>query len=400
MSKIFHLAWTDIRIEFSERSTLVFFLILPIVFTAILGNAGAPGGPDADNRLALLLVDEDGTGLSAEFTAVLNNSPVARPVSHERAAAERLLAEDDMPGLLIIPAGFEAALLAGEEIELALQTAVTDNRAIALEQAVNNAAGQISAGVLAAQSSLEAAEQIRPFSDDAARTAYFNASLTMAQERLQNPPVAMTSNRAVEISSQAIGGFEQASAGQLVTWTLITLIGASSVLVNERVGGTLRRLLVTPTQKATILAGKIVGRLSMGLLQMGLLIGVGALIFGVDWGASPAALILIVVTFGLAAVAFGLLLGALARTRSQASGLTIMSAMLMAALGGAWWPLEITPAGYQTAVQILPTTWAMKGFTGVIARGHGVAEVLPIAGVLLLFALVFFGVGLWRFRYE
>jgi ABC-2 type transport system permease protein len=42
----------------------------------------------------------------------------------------------------------------------------------------------------------------------------------------------------------------------------------------------------------------------------------------------------------------------------------------------------------------------MKGFTAVIVRGHGVAEVLPIAGILLLFALVFFSVGLWRFRYE
>jgi ABC-2 type transport system permease protein len=400
VNKIFHLAWTDIRIEFSERSTLVFFLILPIVFTAILGNAMTGPPADADNRLILLLTDEDETALSAELIAALNSSAIARPVSHERAEAERLLVEDDMPGLLIIPAGFEAALLAGEGVEMELQTAVADNRAIALEQAVNNAAGQISAGVLAAQASVEAAEQIRPFADDTAQATYFNASLTMAQERLQNPPVAMSSNRAVEISSQAMGGFELASAGQLVTWTLITLIGASSVLVNERLGGTLRRLLVTPTQKATILAGKIVGWLGMGLLQMGLLIGVGALIFGVDWGNSPAALILVVVTFGLAAVAFGLMLGALARTRSQASGLTTLFAMLMAALGGAWWPLEITPTGYQTAVQILPTTWAMKGFTGVIARGHGVAEVLPVAGVLLLFAVVFFGVGLWRFRYE
>jgi ABC-2 type transport system permease protein len=402
MSKIFHLAWTDIRIEFSERSTLVFFLILPIVFTAILGNAmsGPPPDSDVDNRLVLLLVDEDGTTLSGELTAVLNASTLARPVIRERIEAERLLAEDELPGLLIIPAGFEATLLAGEELALTLQTAVTDNRAIALEQAVSTAAGQVSGGVLAALASVEAAEEIRPFANDEARMAYFNASLTMTQERLQEPPVLMTSNRAVESGPQALGAFELASAGQLVTWVLITLIGASAVLVNERVGGTLRRLLITPTQKATIMAGKIVGRLSMGLLQMGLLIGVGALVFGVNWGRSPAALILVVVAFGLAATAFGLLLGALARTRSQASGLTTMFAMLMAALGGAWWPLEITPAGYQTAVQILPTTWAMKGFTGVIVRGYGVAETLPIVGVLLLFAVVFFGLGLWRFRYE
>lgn len=402
MKKILHLAWTDIRIEFSERSTLIFFLVLPVVFTAILGNAlsGPPPADGTDNRLVLLLVDEDGTELASELTAVLHNSELVRPVSRERAEAERLLAEENLPGLLVIPAGFEASLLAGEEVALGLKTAVSDNRALAVEQAVTAAARQVSSSVLAALASVEAAEQIRPFADEAARQAYFSVSLTMAREQLQTPPVVMTANRAVAAVPQGPGGFEQASAGQLVTWVLITLIGTSAVLVNERVGGTLRRLLITPTHKATLMAGKIAGRFGLGLLQMALLIGVGAFLFGVNWGRSPAALILVAIAFGLAATAFGLLLGALARTRSQASGLTTLFAMVLAALGGAWWPLEITPASYQTAVQILPTTWAMKGFTGVIVRGHGVVEVLPVVAVLLLFTFIFFTLGLWRFRYE
>ena len=402
MKKILHLAWTDIRIEFSERSTLIFFLVLPVVFTAILGNAlsGPPPADGTDNRLVLLLVDEDGTKLASELTAVLHNSELVRPVSRERTEAERLLAEENLPGLLVIPTGFEASLLAGEEVALGLKTAVSDNRALAVEQAVTAAARQVSSSVLAALASVEAAEQIRPFADEAARQAYFSVSLTMAREQLQTPPVVMTANRAVAAVPQGPGGFEQASAGQLVTWVLITLIGTSAVLVNERVGGTLRRLLITPTHKATLMAGKIAGRFGLGLLQMALLIGVGAFLFGVNWGRSPAALILVAIAFGLAATAFGLLLGALARTRSQASGLTTLFAMVLAALGGAWWPLEITPASYQTAVQILPTTWAMKGFTGVIVRGHGVVEVLPVVAVLLLFTFIFFTLGLWRFRYE
>lgn len=402
MSKILNLAWNDIQIEFSERSTLVFFLLLPIVFTAILGNALGGPAPDetADNRLILLLVDEDKTDLSAALTAVLEESPLARPVLHDRAEAARLLEEENLPGLLTIPAGFEASLLVGEGVDLGLETAVTDNRTLALEQAIEAAARQVDSAIQIAQASVATAEQIRPFATEVERQTYFANALEMAQAQLAAPPAVLESNRAAAPIAQGPDGFEQASAGQLVTWVLITLIGTSAVLVNERVGGTLRRLLVTPTQKATIMAGKIVGRLSQGLLQMALLIGIGALLFGVNWGNSPAALILVVVAFGLAATALGLLLGALARTRSQASGLTIMFSMVLAALGGAWWPLEITPASYQTAVQILPTTWAMKGFTGVIVRGHGVAEVLPVVGVLLLFALVFFAVGLWRFRYE
>jgi ABC-2 type transport system permease protein len=74
--------------------------------------------------------------------------------------------------------------------------------------------------------------------------------------------------------------------------------------------------------------------------------------------------------------------------------------MVLAALGGAWWPLEITPKVYQTAVQVLPSTWAMRGFNDVIIRGQNVQGIIVEAGVLLGFALLFFIVGIWRLKFE
>ena len=138
----------------------------------------------------------------------------------------------------------------------------------------------------------------------------------------------------------------------------------------------------------------------MGLLQMAVLIIVGALVFQVNWGNSPLALAMVVVAFGLAAVALGVMLGAFAKTRSQASNLTVMFSMTMAALGGAWWQLEVTPPFYQKVVQILPSTWAMKGFNEVIVKGSGPMEVLPITLVLMGFALIFFLIGVRRLRFE
>jgi ABC-2 type transport system permease protein len=54
----------------------------------------------------------------------------------------------------------------------------------------------------------------------------------------------------------------------------------------------------------------------------------------------------------------------------------------------------------RTAVQILPTSWAMQGLLDIVLRGAGLAAVLPSVGVLLGFAAVFFAIGIWRFRYE
>ena len=65
------------------------------------------------------------------------------------------------------------------------------------------------------------------------------------------------------------------SAGQLITWVFIPLIGISAMFAYERQKGTLRRLLTTPTRKSTYLLGTIVGQVLTALVQMLLLVGFG-----------------------------------------------------------------------------------------------------------------------------
>jgi ABC-2 type transport system permease protein len=402
MRKVVQLAWNDIRTEFSEPITLVFFLVLPLLFTTVVGMTlrGNPPAPGSDTRIPVLVVDRDGGTVARELVAALEASDVARPVVQPAAEAEQAFKEEGVPALLTLPAGLSAAALSGQPVSLELKIAPGNSQAIAAQQAVAAATSRVSGAVAAALVSVQEREASGRFESDAARQAYLEQGLVLARQALEQPPARIERTEAATVTAATAEGFEQSSPGQMVTWVLITLIGAAEVFVGERLGGTLRRLFVTPTGKASILSGKIGGRLIMGIVQMVLLIGFGALVFHVDWGRSPLALAVIVLAFALAAVSLGVLLGTFARTRSQAAGLTILFSMLMAALGGAWWPLEVTPQVYQKVVQVLPTTWAMKGFTDVIVRGQGLSGVLPEAAILLGFALVFFILGVWRFRYE
>jgi ABC-2 type transport system permease protein len=102
----------------------------------------------------------------------------------------------------------------------------------------------------------------------------------------------------------------------------------------------------------------------------------------------------------LAAAAFGTTMGTFIKTEGQASGLSIMFGMVFALMGGCWYPLALFPAAIQNAVKILPTTWAMQGMLDLGLRRGGLMDILPEAGVLLGFAVVFFSVGVMRFRYE
>jgi linearmycin/streptolysin S transport system permease protein len=168
----------------------------------------------------------------------------------------------------------------------------------------------------------------------------------------------------------------------------------------ERQQGTLRRLLTTPANKSTFLLGTISGQVVLALVQMLLLVGFGALVLKLSWGHDPLALLVILLTSALAAAAFGTTMGTFIKTESQASGLSIMFGMVFALLGGCWYPLELFPPAIQNIVKILPTTWAMQGMLDLVLRGGGLQDILPEAAVLLLFAMIFFSVGVWRFRYE
>ena len=398
MNRILSIAWKDTLLRFASPMELLFFLILPVIFSLIIGGFATDQG-NVDNRIAVLVVNQDNSALSGDLVKALESTDSVRPeVLPANEAAERF-DDGDSPALLTIPVGFENALRAGQPMELGLQLTPSDANSLAAEQAIQAAAVQVSQALAAASGSVSAAEQIRAFANDAERTAYFDASLNAAQSLFANAPKRIDAVETVQDDEWNYSGAAQGSAGQLIVWVFIPLLGTSAMMAYERATGTLKRLLTTPTHKSSYLLGTITGQYSVGIVQMVILVGFGALVMKVDWGP-PGALLAVLLSFGLAAVAMGTMMGTFVKTESQANGLSIMFGMVFGLLGGCMWPLELFPPTLQRIVHILPTTWAMQALTDLTMRGEGLLAVLPEIGVLLGFAVVFFVVGVKRFRYE
>jgi linearmycin/streptolysin S transport system permease protein len=398
MRKIFAIAWKDTLVRFSSRSELLFFIILPVVFTFVLSGAITKLS-QGDNRLPVLVADQDNTPLSAELLTALGQSDAIRVVKAGPEKAEAEFAKGETPAWLTIPAGFSASLLAGRPVALPVRTLANSLDGLAAERAVQSAASEVSGALGAAGSSTAEAERIRPFASAAERQAYFDESLAAARSALA---AALSRVQVTQppVPTVRFSGNVQASAGQLITWVLVPLLATSALFAYERATGTLRRILTTPVSKAVYLLGTLTGQLAAGLVQMALLVGFGTLALGLHWGQSPLGLALVLFAFGLAAVSLGTLLGTLVRSESQANGLSIMLGMTLALLGGCWYPLELFPQAARSAAQLLPTTWAMQGLTDLVLRGQGLGAVLPEAGVLMGFAAVFFFLGVARFKYE
>jgi len=175
---------------------------------------------------------------------------------------------------------------------------------------------------------------------------------------------------------------------------MTTIYGAVFLTIEKR-EGMLRRQLTLPMSRRGLLAGKVAGRVLVAGIQMAILVVAGRLLFRLDFGSSPLGLASILVSYAFAVAGIATFLGAVLENPEQASSVGMLVSLVMAALGGCWWPAEVMPAWLRAAAHVFPTTWAMEAFHTVISFGEGVGAVAAPCTVLIAFGAVF---SLWGAR--
>jgi ABC-2 type transport system permease protein len=397
MRKIWAIIWKDTLVRFISPVEWLFFLILPVVFTLIIGSSS---GPSSDTRVKLFVVDEANSPLSAALTEQLGKSTSVRVVP---AAREKALADFDqrkVAAVLILPADFDLSAVQQNRAEIQIYQQPNSIDAMIAQQAVQAVLSRVSSAVDIANTSLSEAKKITSFPTFNLEQAFFDQSLASAQKLINEAPVRLIETKAQTKDPIQYDPRTNSSVGQMITWVFIPLVGLSAMFAYERQKGTLRRLLTTPTRKATYLGGTIIGQVLTALVQLIILILFGIFVMKLNRGNSPLAIATMLIPFTLMAAALGTMLGTMVKTEGQANGLSIMIGMVMAMMSGCWYPIELFPQAVRLASKILPLNWAMQGMLDITLRGQGFAGVWPEALVLLGFALVFFSIGIWRFKYE
>ena len=397
MQKILAIVLKDLRIRFGNPVEWLFFLILPVFFSFIIG--GGTGVP-TDSRVGFYVVDEAQTSLSASLIEALDTSTAIRPVLKERPAALEDLDERDVAAVLLIPADLDWDDLGAGTQSIELRQLPGSTNALVVQQGVQAALGEVGSAVQIANFSTEQADDLLGFEGESERSAWFAQALAAAQTELQSAPERVLVTVADVPDQIDYDPNTNSSIGQMITWVFIPLIGLSAMLAYERQIGTLKRLLTSPTSRAAYLGGTVIGMVLTALLQMTILVAFGRFVLNVNWGDSVLAIAMMLVSSSLSAAALGTMLGTIVKTESQANGLSIMLGMVMAMLGGCWYPLELFPQAVQSAVRVLATTWTMQGMLDIALRGQGPEGVLLEMLVLFGFSLVFFLVGIWRFKYD
>ena len=203
-------------------------------------------------------------------------------------------------------------------------------------------------------------------------------------------------------AQKLILGYQQSVPGFIVMFTLqVSLTAGCVLLIAERRKGVLRRLAASPVSRSSIVSGKLVSRVALGMVQVGVAMIAGSWWFGMHWGGRNLwAVILLLAAYTTLCAALGMLFASLARNESQALALGVITANVLAAIGGCWWPVEVTPPWMQHAALLFPTGWAMNGLHKLISYGAPPASVVPHVAALVTAALLTGWAAVRRFRTE
>jgi len=341
MRTFFNVLVKDLRIRFASPLELVFYLALPVVFTVVLSGAGmhAPAGAAAH---LVLVHDTVQSAESRGLIGVLGNDPAIQV--REVRDPTALLSDGQVSMLLTLKPA--ASPSAQRPFDVSMRLSPWHG---ADEQTVKRVTTWLSGGNPGAASAV------------------------------------ITSGSSDDSSGAATG-----NAGQIVTWVLVPLLGLGANFIAERRRGTMRRILASPARRAAVLAGIAGAEIFAAIVQVAILVLFGTTAFHLPWMAHPLELAALSIAFCVAGGALGAFLGMLCSTQRQAGSLGLAVAMVLAVLGGCWYPASNFPAALRTITHWNPAGWAMEGFLSVLSPGSATTVALRDAALLAVFGVAAF----------
>jgi hypothetical protein len=342
------IAWNGVRLTLRGREGLFWIFVGPMIFATFFGVIFKPQPPET---IKLAIVNQDVSGIVADG--------VAGALGREGVAITRVTAVTPGVPTLVVPAGAAAALAEGRPVEFALYAGEEETRA-----------------------------------EGDLRFKIFKTIVASALGvKTTDPPgpLAVVRTDAGVRAREVTAGFQRSVPSYMVMFVFLNLLVSGAGIAEERQLGLLRRLGMAPITKREIVLGKLLGRFFIGWLQIGWMLLAGRVLFNIRWAEHGWVFFGFLSLFALACASLGILFGTLFKDPDKCRGIAIWTAILLAPLGGLWWPIEIVGPTLRQISHLVPTGWAMEPINAMLAFDAGAREVAPFAAAFAaLFAVTFF----------
>lgn len=393
MRKSLAIAWTQFRITMKSKAALATMFAMPIALILIFGLMLGGGSSSAPKSKVypVALINEDESLPATLLVEALRQEAGLAVKPGTRAGLNKQIADAAVVAGFIIPRGFGEAVAAGRQAEPELILASGANLGLGLRPIFERAAGQVAADYTLALKLAGSADE-----------AKVRAAMSrIATERAQRG-AGVRAEPVVRPAAEAAGGYnalDHAALGYTVMSVMMAILMMAGAILYERQHSTWGRLLTTPTDRVTLMAGYVLSFFFTGMVQFTVLVFGTQWLFHIQWGP-----LLPLFTVGaamvLAAAGIGLFFAGIVRSYEQQQTIGVVFVIATSMLGGLFWPMEFMSPTMQRIGYLTPQAWAMQALNEVALRGGAWANLAWPLTVLLALAVLFATAGLLRVRFE
>ncbi|MEE2778495.1 MAG: ABC transporter permease, partial [Acidobacteriota bacterium] len=179
----------------------------------------------------------------------------------------------------------------------------------------------------------------------------------------------------------------------LLAFTLmqISVAGSGFNLVEYRRKGILKRLFVTPLRPRDFIAGLVLARLLLCVVQLSVLLLVAVFALGVTVAGDFLSLYAVIVLGTVTFLSLGFCLGSLAKTQQAIVAIGNLFIFPQMFLSGIFIPIDSLPEMVQPLSKILPLTFVAGALREISNNGLSLLEIAPqLAGIAVWLGIGFF----------
>lgn len=381
--KSLDIAGTSIRRVARDRTALFFLIVLPIVVIIIIGVTVRGF---STFRVGVVDLGAGATGRQVT-TAMTQASNLAVRHYATVSAAGQAVAAEEISAAVVLPVHMDADVRAGRSVTVGIISERANTTQQAAVQALTSVLSHQGARIQAAQ-----------FVVSQTPGTTFDSGLAWAiQLQHSLPALGIKSSQVVSTANVLPEGFQYSAPTELVLFVFLSALAGGALIIDSRRLGIYQRVAAAPVRPRSVVLGEMLGFASIAVMQSLLIVGVGALVFGVSWGNPVAASVLLAV-WALVGAAAGMLSGTLFRTPEQASAMGPVVGIGFAMLGGCMWPLALVSKVMREVGHITPHAWAVDAWTILLARHGGLGSIGLQLAILVGFAAGFALLATTRFR--
>ncbi len=417
ISEILAVAWKDLQLLFKDKGALAVLFLMPLIIAPVMAAPTATmrdmqeTTPEGEPAFSVegYLVNEDAGAYGEQIAEGLQGLSMLDLTALESVdEADQGVAAGDKPVAIVLPADFSQKIAANEPTTVLLVADPTQTHLVNFVTGIVNQAvaevgilAELQYGIRAVLEQSGTLEEAGPELAQAAEAQLLGVIWTQVQEMRQNPLITVRNESlAGDESTETWDPFAFFVPGSAVMFAFFTMSFIATALLREKEQGSFRRVLASPIHRGAIIGGSMLAYSIVVFLQVILLFTLGTIAFDMPLGDSPLALAITTLITALAATSLGLLLGALAKTSKQADNIGVIAGFVLMFLGGCIIPLYNAEGVIGILSKLTPHAHALQAYRGIMVDGAALVQVLPSLGILAVFAAVFFGLAVWRFKFE